>query len=93
MYRQRVLERVGWVFWRCFASTWMLRKEEVLKELLERLSAMGIEPLGMVERAPNLVEKRIWKRAEPAQNGGAEPHSQPDSQPGQLHFEATPGAD
>lgn len=46
MNRQRVLERAGWTFWRCFASTWTLRKEEVFGELVERLGAMGIEPLG-----------------------------------------------
>ncbi len=27
--------------WRCFASTWSLRKDEVLDELLARLTAMG----------------------------------------------------
>ncbi len=58
MTRQRVLERANWTFWRCFASTWQLRKEEVLAELIERLTAMGIEPLGAVRRAPQLVEKR-----------------------------------
>lgn len=61
MTRQRVLERAGWTFWRCFASTWQLRKDEVLTELLERLTAMGIEPLGAMERAPRLVEKRQIK--------------------------------
>lgn len=60
MSRQRVLERAGWTFWRCFASTWSLRKDEVLKELLDRLTAMGIEPLGALERAPSLVEYRPW---------------------------------
>lgn len=60
MNRQRVLERAGWVFWRCFASTWVLRKDEVLAELIEKLTAMGISPLGAIERAPALVEKRIW---------------------------------
>ena len=29
MQRQRVLERAGWTFWRCFASTWRLSREEV----------------------------------------------------------------
>ena len=66
MNRQRVLERAGWSFWRCFASTWVLHKEEVLSELLERLSAMGIHPVGSMERAPDLVEKRIWRKAEVA---------------------------
>jgi len=61
MNRQRVLERAGWVFWRCFASTWSLRKDEILHELLERLKAMGIEPMGAIEHAPSLVEKRTWK--------------------------------
>ncbi|WP_284620513.1 AAA domain-containing protein [Aquabacterium humicola] len=60
MSRQRVLERAGWTFWRCFASTWAMRKEEVLRDLLDRLTAMGIEPLGAVERIPSLVEHRQW---------------------------------
>ncbi len=60
MNRQRVLERAGWTFWRCFASTWALHKEEVFCELLDRLTSMGIEPLGAWERAPSLVEKRTW---------------------------------
>jgi very-short-patch-repair endonuclease len=60
MNRQRVLERAGWTFWRCFASTWSLRKEDVLAELLGRLETMGIEPVGALDRAPSLVEKRTW---------------------------------
>ena len=59
--QQRVLERAGWVFWRCFASTWTLRKNEVFAELLERLGALGIEPIGAIDRAPGLVEKRVWQ--------------------------------
>jgi very-short-patch-repair endonuclease len=60
MRRQRALERAGWTFWRCFASTWALHREAVLEELMTRLSSMGIEPLGALERAPSLVEHRIW---------------------------------
>jgi len=59
MARQRVLERAGWTFWRCFASTWHLRRDEVLAELIEQLRAMGIEPVGSLGRAPELVEKRV----------------------------------
>src|SRR6202012_4173152 len=51
--QQRVLERAGWVFWRCFASTWTLQKNKVFAELLERLGALGIEPIGVIARAPN----------------------------------------
>jgi hypothetical protein len=29
--------------------------------LLERLGSLGIEPIGAIDRAPNLVEKRIWE--------------------------------
>jgi very-short-patch-repair endonuclease len=61
MSRQRVLERAGWVFWRCFASTWTQRNDEVFADLLERLATMGIEPLGAIETASSLVEKRTWK--------------------------------
>ena len=61
MSRQRILERAGWVFWRCFASTWSLRKDDVFGELLSRLDAMGIEPIGALERVPSLVEKRLWQ--------------------------------
>jgi len=61
MNRQRILERAGWVFWRCFASTWTLRKDEVIYELCERLNMMGIEPLGALEHTSTMVEKRIWR--------------------------------
>src|SRR6201999_664690 len=63
--RQRVLERAGWTFWRCFASTWTLRKDEVFAELLERLGVLGIEPIGAIDRAPSLVEKRTWRAPVP----------------------------
>jgi hypothetical protein len=61
MNRQRILERAGWTFWRCFASTWTLRKDEVLFELCQRLNVMGIEPLGALEQSSMMVEKRVWR--------------------------------
>ncbi|WCM23596.1 hypothetical protein NDK50_22285 [Paraburkholderia bryophila] len=64
MNRQRVLERAGWVFWRCFASTWSMRREEVLNDLVARMYALGIEPLGAIERVPALVEYREWNENE-----------------------------
>lgn len=63
MQRQRILERAGWIFWRCFASTWSLRKDDVLAELRGRLHAMGIEPLGALARMPTVVESRDWPPA------------------------------
>lgn len=71
MRRQRVLERAGWTFWRCFASTWSLRTDEVVAELVDRLTTMGIEPLGALERVPSLVEFRNWKLPSAASAGHA----------------------
>jgi very-short-patch-repair endonuclease len=46
MRRQRVLERVGWRFWRCFASSFYRDPEQTLNDLLETLTRIGIEPIG-----------------------------------------------
>lgn len=46
MARQRVLERAGWTFWRCFASSFVRRRDAIINELLQTLERMGIEPLG-----------------------------------------------
>ncbi len=54
MQRQRVLERAGWVFWRCFASVFVRRREEVLADLLHALAERGIEPVG-AQGAPKSV--------------------------------------
>jgi hypothetical protein len=49
MLRQRVLERVGWRFWRSFASSFYRDPDGVLNELVEMLTRMGIEPVGKSE--------------------------------------------
>jgi hypothetical protein len=54
MQRQRVLERAGWVFWRCFASVFIRRRDEVLAELLRALDERGIEPIG-AEGSPRSI--------------------------------------
>ncbi len=46
MARQRVLERAGWTFWRCFGSSFARNRQEVLSDLFATLDALGIEPLG-----------------------------------------------
>ena len=55
MIRQRVLERAGWTFWRCFASSFSRRREEVLRDLFETLEGLGIEPLGA-----ETVDNTVW---------------------------------
>lgn len=55
MARQRVLERAGWTFWRCFASSFVRRREEVLADLVQTLTRLGIEPLGA-----DAVDSTVW---------------------------------
>lgn len=54
MQRQRVLERAGWVFWRCFASAFVRRRKDMLDDLVKTLAERGIEPIGS-EGAPRSV--------------------------------------
>jgi very-short-patch-repair endonuclease len=55
MARQRVLERAGWTFWRCFASDFRRRRTAVLEDLFTTMSDLGIEPLGS-----NGVDNTVW---------------------------------
>jgi len=52
--RQRILERAGWTFWRCFASAFVMHRKDVLQDLVNTLSKRGIEPIG-AENAPRSV--------------------------------------
>lgn len=55
MARQRVLERAGWTFWRCFASSFARRRLDVLEDLWTNLSNLGIEPLGA-----EAIDNTVW---------------------------------
>lgn len=55
MARQRVLERAGWTFWRCFASSFTRRRNEVVGDLIQTLTKLGIEPLGAES-----VDNTVW---------------------------------
>jgi very-short-patch-repair endonuclease len=55
MMRQRVLERAGWVFWRTFASSFVLQRETVLESLYETLEKLGIDPIGS-----DTVDSTAW---------------------------------
>ncbi len=52
MRRQRVLERVGWRFWRCFASSFYRDPDGVMSDLVGMLSRMGIEPMTQQSAGP-----------------------------------------
>lgn len=45
--RQRILERAGWKFWRCFASTFVLHRAHTIDDLIQTLTDMGIEPMSI----------------------------------------------
>lgn len=64
MARQRVLERAGWEFWRCFASSWQSSKETCIRDLVATLESLRIQPLGRVDQLPQLVEYREFPRPE-----------------------------
>jgi very-short-patch-repair endonuclease len=75
MQRQRVLERAGWVFWRCFASSFLKRRQTVIEELVKTLGARGVEPVG-AEGAPRSVHTELRRyspgRAIPESNSPPE---------------------
>ena len=84
MRREGNLRRAGgWVFWRCFASTFIRRRKEMLDDLLKTLAERGIEPIG-AEGAPRSVhtEHRVVRSVtEPVNQGGLMPVDIPESAP------------
>ncbi|MGJ0486241.1 MAG: AAA domain-containing protein [Methylomicrobium sp.] len=61
MRRQRTLERAGWRFWRCFASAFVMNRNEVVDDLLNALGDLRIEPIGVNGSGPSLyVESRKY---------------------------------
>ena len=62
MRRQRILERVGWRFWRCFASSFYRDPDAVVADLVATLDREGILPVGGeagLAATARLVERRI----------------------------------
>jgi very-short-patch-repair endonuclease len=58
--RQRALERMGWVFWRCFAATFVRRPEAVLRDLATALAEAGVAPAqAAAHAAREPVERRV----------------------------------
>ena len=54
MNRQRILERVGWTFWRCFGSNYSLDRDGALDDLFQTLDRMGIKPVGSASSESNI---------------------------------------
>jgi len=59
MARQRVLERVGWRFWRCWASTFTVDPEGCIADLVATLDRMGIEPQVGSQEAERFTDHRV----------------------------------
>lgn len=62
MRRQRVLERAGWSFWRCFASSFTMHKKSCMQDLVATLQRIGIQP-GVVSgtKLGHYTEHRVIK--------------------------------
>lgn len=77
LLRQRILERAGWTFWRCWGSSFYRDPEACLEDLFATLDRMGIAPLGSSETAQAVyVERRVvYGLTEPqeAEDGEHEP--------------------
>ncbi len=76
MRRQRILERAGWRFWRCFASTFVMNRSAIVEDLVQSLKTSGIEPLGKTEFCHSpFVEQRkvsVFVEATNAENSNEE---------------------
>jgi hypothetical protein len=80
MRRQRVLERVGWRFWRSFASSYYRDTDGVIGDLVAMLTRMGIEPTANKEQAARTHRYTAHRTAEPAsppQDGATDAETSP----------------
>jgi hypothetical protein len=64
MRRQRILERVGWVFWRVFGSTYSLDPDGVFDDLIQTLDRMEIKPNDATSSPGVWTEHRILSVSE-----------------------------
>ncbi|HEX3953473.1 MAG TPA: AAA domain-containing protein [Stellaceae bacterium] len=64
--RQRVMERVGWRFWRCWGSSFRLDPDGCIDDLVRSLTSLGIEPVRSDEAA------KIWTELRTIPPKGAE---------------------
>jgi very-short-patch-repair endonuclease len=61
MRRQRILERAGWTFWRCFASAFVLNRSQVIQDLLDTLNIQNISPVQEAQTTTcTYTENRIF---------------------------------
>jgi very-short-patch-repair endonuclease len=56
--RQRVMERVGWRFWRCWGSSFRLDPDGCIDDLVRALGSLEIDPMGVGETSTVWTEFR-----------------------------------
>ncbi|MGH8092261.1 MAG: AAA domain-containing protein [Chthoniobacterales bacterium] len=78
--RQRALERIGWVFWRCWGSSFILDSTGCLDDLFAKLNELGIDAIGSAEvDLSAITEYREIEAAQPIDDDGVD--QQDDDQP------------
>ena len=79
MLRQRAMERMGWRFWRCWASSFLRDPGGSMTDLVSTLTSMRIEPMAREARKNIYTEHRTVEASEPRT---------PDSEPTSTLTEA-----
>ena len=75
MRRQRILERVGWSFWRCFGSNYRIDQEGVMDDLTQTLERMQIKPIGRETVNRSFSEHRVIPPVVEASSEAAATHA------------------
>jgi hypothetical protein len=65
MRRQRTMERMGWRFWRCWASSFTRDPDGCMADLVSTLTPMGIAPMAIEARKDIFTEHRTVEANEP----------------------------
>ncbi len=76
MFRQRAMERMGWRFWRCWASSFLRDPGGCMADLVSMLTAMRIEAMAREARKNIYTEHRTVEASEPRM-ADSEPTSTP----------------
>lgn len=58
--RQRTLERVGWIFWRCWGSDYLIDSDGCINDLINKLNFLGIKPVDDKKIDNKFVEHREY---------------------------------
>jgi len=82
MLRQRAMERMGWRFWRCWASSFRRDPAGCMADLVSTLTSMRIEPMPREARKNIYTEHRTVELREPRM-----PDSEPSSTPSEPVIE------